>query len=380
MKVLLATPDVIDKVGNRYFSNAVSIFLSRYKSVGEDFVITNPINVVSLSKSDEISEKNVNYIAIRKINTLKDLLCSNRKNRDIVTEAIKGCDLIIAHVPSFNGELVANIGHKLGKKVVCVVMACPWDAYWNYNFKGKLIAPLRYFSLRNLAKNTKFLIYVTKTFLQRRYPSKGVSIACSNVQIKTGDDIVLKRRIYRIEEIEKIKNPVLKIATIAAIDVPFKGQKYVIDALSKLKKLGRKYNYYLIGGGDDTFLKKYATEKGISDQIFFEGVIPHSSIPLYLDSVDIYIQPSKQEGLPRSVIEAMSRGCLCLGSNIAGIPELLHKDYLFKKGRSNEITKLLLNVTAEKLRQCAMDNFNKAKEYDQSILDKNRVDFFKNIL
>ena len=50
-----------------------------------------------------------------------------------------------------------------------------------------------------------------------------------------------------------------------------------------------------------------------------------------LDECDIYLQPSLQEGLPRSVIEAMSRGCACIGAATAGIPELLESEYVVKR-------------------------------------------------
>lgn len=71
----------------------------------------------------------------------------------------------------------------------------------------------------------------------------------------------------------------------------------------------------------------------------------------FLDTVDIYIQPSKQEGLPRSVVEAMSRGCLCVGSRIAGIPELLSTKYLFNAGNVMQIAKILADIDKDQLRK-----------------------------
>ena len=79
----------------------------------------------------------------------------------------------------------------------------------------------------------------------------------------------------------------------------------------------------------------------------------------YYDSIDIYVQPSKQEGLPRAVIEAMSRGCPVLGTDIAGIPELIQERCLFKKGSVksfiNAVERLLICNQAD----IAIENFNK---------------------
>ena len=43
------------------------------------------------------------------------------------------------------------------------------------------------------------------------------------------------------------------------------------------------------------------------------GGVPHNKIFQLLDDIDLYIQPSLQEGLPRSVVEAMSRACPIIG-------------------------------------------------------------------
>ena len=45
------------------------------------------------------------------------------------------------------------------------------------------------------------------------------------------------------------------------------------------------------------------------------------------DNIDVFIMPSLQEGLPRSMVEAMSRGCNVIGSRVGGIPELLDDNF-----------------------------------------------------
>ncbi|MDD5792425.1 MAG: glycosyltransferase, partial [Erysipelotrichaceae bacterium] len=93
--------------------------------------------------------------------------------------------------------------------------------------------------------------------------------------------------------------------------------------------------------------------------------------------MDIYIQPSKQEGLPRALIEAMSRALPAIGTNIAGIPELLDHNYLINKGSYKEI----VNALSEKFDKTQMieqatKNFNKASEYSLKIINARRQAFF----
>jgi len=81
--------------------------------------------------------------------------------------------------------------------------------------------------------------------------------------------------------------------------------------------------------------------------------------------------------LPRATIEAMSRGCLCMGSNIAGIPELLAPEYLFSKGHVNQIARILKRIDSKVLLEQAQRNFNEAKNYDCDLLNERRRKFIE---
>lgn len=100
----------------------------------------------------------------------------------------------------------------------------------------------------------------------------------------------------------------------------------------------------------------------------------------YYDSLDIYIQPSKQEGLPRAIIEAMSRGCPVIGTNIAGIPELISPEFLFKKGSISEVVSAIRKIVAMDLNSIAVRNFKKSKEFEKSKLDEKREKFYTEFL
>ena len=103
----------------------------------------------------------------------------------------------------------------------------------------------------------------------------------------------------------------------------------------------------------------------------------------YLDCVDIYIQPSLQEGLPRSLIEALSRGCLCLGAKTAGIPELIEDRLVFERRSPKGITDAIINInncTVPEKIQIAKNNYEKAQEYTSMVLDERRNRYYKTII
>ena len=89
---------------------------------------------------------------------------------------------------------------------------------------------------------------------------------------------------------------------------------------------------HLVGGGNNEFLKKIANKNAVGNQVIFHGKLEHDEIFKWLRDIDIYIQPSDTEGLPRSVIEAMSVACPVIGSNAGGIPELINSSAIFDKG------------------------------------------------
>ena len=127
-------------------------------------------------------------------------------------------------------------------------------------------------------------------------------------------------------------------------------------------------------------LKKLAFDLGVEKQMIFYGMVSHEEVARIFDSVDLYIQPSLQEGLPRAMVEAMSRGCVALGSNIAGIPELVTPEFLFPKKDVNSIVRILAEIDRNKLIELSEINFNKAKEYDTDLLQVKAYEFLRDFV
>ncbi len=379
MKLLLCVQTPVECCDSRYFSNSMSSFVSRYKQFCDELVCVCNIKEVAEPSSKQINSDGVKFVTTNKVNSISTMLFAEMANEKIISEAMQDVDACIIHVPSRLSSQVIKIAQRLNKPYMVVVVACVWDGLWNYDWRGKLIAPFSFLKSRGEIRDAKYALYVTQHFLQNRYPSKGKTIGCSNVRLFCFDDNVLRSRLDRISDLESTSRPTI-LSTLAAVDVPYKGQAYVIRAIAKLKKEGCNFEYHLAGGGSQTKLIDLAKRLGVESQVTFYGSLSHDKVVGILDKTDIYIQPSKQEGLPRALIEAMSRACPAIASNIAGIPELLDAQFLFEKGDVDAICDLLRSFTSKSMQEAAESNYKRSKLYEYSILEDRRNEFIRNFI
>ena len=138
--------------------------------------------------------------------------------------------------------------------------------------------------------------------------------------------------------------------------------------------------YELVGGGKKSFLESEAIKYGVKDKVVFMGQLTHEEIFQWIDGLDFYIQPSMQEGLPRSLIEAMSRACPAIGSTTAGIPELIDSDYIFTRGSVKSLTRVMRKTFSAGLEDIAERNFEKSKVFQMDILRERRELLYKQYL
>lgn len=290
-----------------------------------------------------------------------------------IENSMHDCDLVIARVPSIIALRGAICAKRLKKPYLAESMGDAWDSYWNHGLSGKLIAPYMFLKMKSVVRNADYSIYVTERFLQRRYPCNNRSISASNVVINELNPKALENRKNRIANLDSRH---ISLMTSAAVNTQAKGHEYVIRAIQLLKEKGIDACYYLAGGGDSTRLRRIAEKCEVLDSIYFLGELPMNEVYEYLDNIDVYIQPSLQEGLPRAVIEAMSRACPCLGSNTAGTPELLDRECIFKRRSVDAIVASIEWFVNQDLSYYAERNFKRASNYAESVLKERRSAYF----
>lgn len=311
---------------------------------------------------------NIKVILVNKFNI--------KKLKKTIKNEIISCDAVICY--GTNGYYASKIGKKMNKVVISYNGGDPYDFCRSRGtLAGKILAPIAKYMCRQSFKNSDFGHYCDD-FLFEKYPASGKMLACSGVDIECNDSVYKKR-------LKKIKNKNNNKYTIGLTGHLHNSLKGIDIAIKALSLLDDNYCLEIAGRGDSTKYKELSRSLGCQNRIKFLGVLKNGDeLMNWLDRLDIYIQPSRIEGLPRATIEAMSRGCPIASSRAGALLKLIDKKYTFdqndKKGYKT-LAKLIQKLSNDKemINQSTI-NYNKSKKYERKQRDKKYDDFYKTVI
>ncbi|HOC97310.1 MAG TPA: glycosyltransferase [Candidatus Pacearchaeota archaeon] len=103
-----------------------------------------------------------------------------------------------------------------------------------------------------------------------------------------------------------------------------KGHDVLIKAISILKDKGENVFCYIIGTGSRlNYLKRLAKKYGVDSNVSFLGVKPHSEICDYINISDVFVLPSRNEGAPVVLLEALACGKPVVASKVGNVKDIL---------------------------------------------------------
>ena len=104
----------------------------------------------------------------------------------------------------------------------------------------------------------------------------------------------------------------------------------VDDCISALALLPQEVKLLVLGTGpDETALREHAEKLNVSERIQFLGQKSHEELPRYLNASDIFIRPSRSEGMGNSFVEAMAAGLPVIATQEGGL-----SDFIFDEKRN----------------------------------------------
>ena len=373
-----------DENNNYYALNLnYNLWKDRYLPIFDNMIVSTRSKQLSkeeinLKKGFVLSNgENVEIKPITEYNKITDIFTKRKKIRKQLTETINQCDKVIIRLPSILGNTACDICRKTGKDYAIELVACAWDGYNHHgHWAGRIVAPYMYLKTRKQCKLAKRVVYVTRDFLQKRYPTQGITTNASNVMIHESTINVLEKRLEKIQK----KEQGYVLGLVGPLNLKSKGHVVALKAVKELVKKYPDIKIEFVGAGEKEKLQNIAKKLKIDEQVIFKGTLPSGTPMLeWMDTIDVILLPSFQEGLPRVLIEAMSRGCPAVGAHTGGIPELIRNEVIHKPGDYKKLYQDIVKILNDKqlATQLAKENFNNSKEYSKEYLDAKRSKFWK---
>lgn len=380
LRCLYVHDHIFKKYGSCYFSEGKitdEVFLRYIRNHDELSVFSRAKVVENIDGLNRITLNTVNFYPVKGTDFKLIFSIFFFHNLILCLKNIIYCNFIVVRLPCFLGIFVLFINLFFQKKYFIELVGDPEDSLimakdnkkLGYKFFVKMFAKLNAYFIRN----SDGVIYVTKYNLQNKYPTKSFQSYASNVEIN-----VCNRKLHQ-DNYEK-KGQVFKIGLIGSFNNSYKGIDIAIDAIRLLKIKGVKANLHILGSGNLKFhYIELAKNYGIEENIIFDGSLPKEKINHWLDTLDLYIQPSRTEGLPRALIEAMARALPVVATEVGGIPELLDQDILVPANNSKILAQKMKEfLDSKQLRYIhGSKNLVTALDYDSQELDVRRTEFWK---
>lgn len=272
-------------------------------------------------------KKEYKGVKIRKVLTInfKGIAAMTSSLFGSLTAAFGSYDVV--HIHAEGSAFFSFIPHFLGKKVIVTIHGLDWDrAKW-----GKFSSWYIKQGEKNAVKYADEIIVLSegiKKYFQKTYGRKTVFIPNG----------VTRPQIREPREIKKWGLDKDGYVLFLGRIVPEKGVKYLVEAW---KGVTTDKKLVIAGGSSDT--GKFMEElRKIGEDIIFTGFVQGLVLEELYSNAYIYTLPSDLEGMPLSLLEAMSYGNCCLVSDIEECASVIEdKGITFKKSNVEDLRKKL---------------------------------------
>jgi glycosyltransferase involved in cell wall biosynthesis len=155
---------------------------------------------------------------------------------------------------------------------------------------------------------------------KRRGFTGDLSIIPNAVNTRHFSEVYSERELAPVvEKLGKKKGNVFLITTSRLVT-----KNAVDDVIRALALMPEHIHFAILGiGPDEAMLQALAAEKGVAHRTHFLGQVGHSEMPKYLKACDIFIRPSRSEGMGNSFVEAMAAELPVIATQEGGIADFL---------------------------------------------------------
>lgn len=285
-------------------------------------------------------------------------------------------EIVHCHTPvgGILARLVAKKYRKNGTKVI-------YTAHGFHFFKGasKLNWMVFYPIEKWFSRYTDVLITINKAdynLASKKFGAKSIKyIPGVGVDIEKFDNSKYDSKSKKIElGVEDSEIVALSVGELSER----KNHEIVIKAISKLpKEYKQKIKYFIVGRGDlESHLKNLCDELKL-DNVFFLGY--RTDIPELCAASNMFLFPSKQEGLPVALMEAMSCGLPVVCSRIRGNIDLIENSvggYLYNANDVNGFAEGIINIMNSTSNKMGEYNANNMKNFSIDVVQEKMIEIY----
>ena len=159
-----------------------------------------------------------------------------------------------------------------------------------------------------------------------------------------------------------------------------KGIEILLETASQLPN-----NYHLLIAGSGPLEEKVRKLSDEKTNLHYLGYQSKQNVLSLIRGSDLLIQPSLEEGISSTLLEAMACGTCVLGSDIEGISEVIENNktgLLVEPNNSDELLNKILYLLPKKEKRLSMANegLERVKKYDWKIVGKLYLNFYESLL
>jgi glycosyltransferase involved in cell wall biosynthesis len=328
--------------------------------------------------SKAASGRGVNVIPLANFRGIRQFASEYVGVRQLIRGTLSRTEAVYLSLPDVVGDLVWSL---LPRDRPFGVGVCgdPYDALG----PGAMSHPLRplmrqWYShrLRVVCRQACACAYVTKDALQRRYPCREDAFSTHYSSIHLAPEVIVQAARADVQQ----RGP-FHLITVGSFDTWYKAPDILLEALSTGVRRGLDLHLTFVGDGvHRREVERIGQALGLTARVRFAGQLPMSSaVRAELDKADLFVLPSRAEGLPRAMIEAMARALPCIGTTVGGVAELLPEEDLVKPNNASELSFRIEEILSDPQRRAAMSarNLARAQEYRSHILRERRIAFYE---
>jgi glycosyltransferase involved in cell wall biosynthesis len=312
------------------------------------------------------------------LNPFKDFKTILELKKLIVTNKI---DLVFPYTvkPVIYGSIAAN----MNKTPVVSLITGLGFAFTGLTFKARTLQRLNEFLYKLSIRKNKTIVFQNpddyQLFLDRKVISKK-----QKVGFVSGSGVNLEQFKTRVN---KNASDVISFIIVARL-IKEKGIQLFIDAAQTLKAKYPKTEFHVIGQPENSpSAVKSEQLNDLHDKgtIIYHGL--QHNIPEHLFKRDVFVLPTYyREGVPRSILEALSVGMPVITTNTPGCKEtVIHKKngFLIEPQNLDELIKSMeyFLTNKEKIKEMGINSRNYAKDrFDVNIINKNLLGIINNVI